>query len=118
MIIRFETQLTVPRVGTEALGRIVVPLDGSELARRALVPAEELARRTGAALELVSTKVFDGPTQPSSFLDDLADEIVDGEVGDVAVCAEQRCQRPGQQDEHRDGQHSDRGRPHVGNRHS
>lgn len=33
--------------------RIVIPLDGSHLAERALPPAEELARLTGAALHLV-----------------------------------------------------------------
>ena len=33
--------------------RIVVPLDGSELAERALPPAEEMARRFGAPLHLI-----------------------------------------------------------------
>lgn len=55
--------------------RVVVPLDGSELSRTALTPAIELASRSGATVELLTTKVADGPTEPTSFLDDLADEI-------------------------------------------
>lgn len=38
-------------------GRILVPLDGSELAERALPLAAELARRSGAAVELVHVHV-------------------------------------------------------------
>ncbi|MGI9616424.1 MAG: universal stress protein [Acidimicrobiales bacterium] len=75
MIVMFETTLSSGGRPPAALERIVVPLDGSELSRSALVPAEELARRTGARLELLSTKVAEGPTEPSSFLDELADEI-------------------------------------------
>ena len=77
LIVSFEATLTMPGGTPEALRRIVVPLDGSAFSRCALVPAEELARRTGARLELLSTKVAEGPSQPSSFLDELADEISD-----------------------------------------
>lgn len=77
VIVTFEATLTATGEQRELLGRIIVPLDGSALSRTALVPAEELARRTGARLELLSTKVTEGPTKPSSFLDDLADEIND-----------------------------------------
>jgi nucleotide-binding universal stress UspA family protein len=38
-------------------GRILVPLDGSELAERALAPATALARRAGAGVELVHVHV-------------------------------------------------------------
>lgn len=77
MIVTFEAKVTTSGHRPERFGRIVVPLDGSGLARAALVPAEELARRTGARLELLSTKVAEGPVEPSSFLDELADEITD-----------------------------------------
>lgn len=77
LIVTFEATVTTTGHRPAGLARIIVPLDGSALARNALVPAEELARRTGARLELLSTKVADGPTQPSSFLDEIADEITD-----------------------------------------
>lgn len=73
--------ISVSTVGAAAqpvdreLGRIVVPLDGSEYSRHALGPAVELARRTGARLELMTTKVPEGPVSPRSFLDEIADGI-------------------------------------------
>jgi nucleotide-binding universal stress UspA family protein len=42
---------------TDQSGRILVPLDGSELAERALPVAAELARHSGAAVELVHVHV-------------------------------------------------------------
>lgn len=75
MILRFGATVPVSGRPTLAIRRILVPLDGSALARAALVPAEELARRTGARLDLLTTKVAEGPPQPTSFLDDVADEI-------------------------------------------
>ncbi|MCP4962885.1 MAG: universal stress protein [Actinomycetia bacterium] len=76
IIVTVEATWSVPftdqRLG---LTRIVVPLDGSELARAALVPAKELAQRSGARLELLTTKVAEGPPEPTSFLDDIADAI-------------------------------------------
>lgn len=83
IIVRFETSAVAgqPDAGWR---RIVVPLDGSAFSRAALVPAEELARRTGARLELLSTKVAEGPPRPTSFLDDLADEISE-RSGDVEL---------------------------------
>lgn len=77
MIVTFEVELKTAGSRPKGLDRIVLPLDGSSLARLAVIPAVELARRTGARLELVSTKVAEGPTEPSSFLDDIADEITD-----------------------------------------
>lgn len=77
-VIIVTIEATWPVASTEqgpGLTRIVVPLDGSELARAALVPAKELARRSGARLELLTTKVAEGPSEPTSFLDDIADEI-------------------------------------------
>ncbi|MDH3683654.1 MAG: universal stress protein, partial [Acidimicrobiia bacterium] len=81
IILRFEAAWSATDRRLAGLGRILVPLDGSALARAALIPAEELARRTGARLELLSTKVAEGPPRPSSFLDDIAEEISDGGAG-------------------------------------
>jgi nucleotide-binding universal stress UspA family protein len=53
--------------------RIVVPLDGSELSGAALVPARALARRTGAPIELMTTRLPDDlSVGPTSYLDDVA----------------------------------------------
>src|SRR5690348_2311628 len=40
----------------DALGRVAVPLDGSEFARRALKPAALLATRLGVPVELVAVR--------------------------------------------------------------
>jgi nucleotide-binding universal stress UspA family protein len=60
------------------LQRIVVPLDGSEFAERALGVARALAERTGADLVLMSAAAG-GPDDPRRYLDDAArDAGVDG----------------------------------------
>lgn len=67
-------------------GRIIVPLDGSELAMTALEPASQLARRIGARVELITTRVPDGPPAPvlTTFLDDIADAMDEVETTTVA----------------------------------
>lgn len=51
---------------------IIVPLDGSELAERALGPARALAARTHAAVVVMSSRV-DGPTDPDGYLADAVE---------------------------------------------
>lgn len=51
---------------------IIVALDGSELAERALGPARALAARTHAAVVVMSSSV-DGPIDPSRYLADAVD---------------------------------------------
>lgn len=67
-------------------GRIIVPLDGSELSLSALEPASRLARRLGARVELVTTRVPEAPPAPvlTTFLDDIADAMDDVETTTVA----------------------------------
>lgn len=67
-------------------GRIIVPLDGSELSLAALDPASQLARRLGARVELITTRVPDGPPAPvlTTFLDDIADAMDEVETTTVA----------------------------------
>lgn len=71
--------------GSGEVSRIIVPLDGSELSRAALVPAVDLAKRTGAQLELVTTKVPEGPVGPVSFLDEIADGIGGVEISTLTT---------------------------------
>lgn len=49
---------------------IVVPLDGSDAAEAALGPAAAIARRTGARLVLVSSRLG-GPGDPDAYLGDI-----------------------------------------------
>ena len=67
-------------------GRIIVPLDGSELSLKALDPASRLARRMGMRVELITTRVPDGPPAPvlTTFLDDIADAMDEVETTTVA----------------------------------
>ena len=67
-------------------GRIIVPLDGSELSLLALGPASLLARRLGTRVELITTRVPDGPPAPvlTTFLNDIADAMDDVETTTVA----------------------------------
>jgi nucleotide-binding universal stress UspA family protein len=50
---------------------IVVPLDGSEFAERALPVADKLAERIGGGLMLVSAQYY-GPIEPRQYLDEQA----------------------------------------------
>jgi nucleotide-binding universal stress UspA family protein len=51
---------------------IVVPLDGSEFAERALVPAAALAERTGADVTLMTSKMGGVVVEPERYLRDAA----------------------------------------------
>ncbi len=51
---------------------IVVPLDGSEFAERALVPAAALAERTGADVTLMTSKMGGVVVEPERYLTDAA----------------------------------------------
>jgi nucleotide-binding universal stress UspA family protein len=50
---------------------IIVPLDGSTFAERALVPAQSLARQSGAELVLVMSRLG-GETEPERYLESTA----------------------------------------------
>jgi nucleotide-binding universal stress UspA family protein len=50
---------------------LVVPLDGSEVAERALSVAEALAERLGGSLLLVSAQFY-GPLEPQEYLEECA----------------------------------------------
>ena len=55
--------------------RVVVPLDGSDVAARAIGPAHALAERTGAELVLLSTRWDDGVGEARDALNAQAAEI-------------------------------------------
>ena len=75
----------LPESEVATAGRIIVPLDGSELALSALNPASLLARRLGMRVELVTTRVPDGPPAPvlTTFLDDIAGAMEEVETTTV-----------------------------------
>ncbi len=52
---------------------ILVPLDGSPVAERALVPALELARRSGVPLRVLSRVLADDKEELAGYLADVAD---------------------------------------------
>jgi nucleotide-binding universal stress UspA family protein len=67
---------------------ILVPLDGSPAAERALVPALELVSRTGVPLRLVSRALYDEKEQLAEYLAGISDRYaavtdVETEVVDV-----------------------------------
>lgn len=53
-------------------GDLVVPLDGSEMARRAIGPAVQLARRLGATVTLLTVVAREGPGMSGEELEALA----------------------------------------------
>jgi nucleotide-binding universal stress UspA family protein len=64
---------------------IVVPLDGSELAERAVPVASRLARRIGARLLLMTAPSDDDRREPGAYLDAVAALAVDVPVDTVVV---------------------------------
>ena len=85
LIIKHQPDVLAPEEVATA-GRIIVPLDGSELALSAIAPASLLARRIGSRVELITTRVPDGPPAPvlTTFLDDVADAMDEVETTTVA----------------------------------
>ncbi len=55
-----------------AIQNLVVPLDGSELAERALVPAAKLASVTGANVVIVTARIGGVTVEPRHYLQDAA----------------------------------------------
>lgn len=53
--------------------QVLVPLDGSQAAERALVPALELVQRTGVPFRLLSRALHDDKEELAGYLADLAD---------------------------------------------
>ena len=51
---------------------IVVPLDGSTFAERALRPAAELARRSGAHVVVMTARLGGVVVEPKRYLDETA----------------------------------------------
>ena len=64
---------------------ILVPLDGSALAERALPVAEALADRLGSDLLLMTTRWDDDPQSPQAYLEGVSDRITDTPTHTVVV---------------------------------
>jgi nucleotide-binding universal stress UspA family protein len=74
------------------MDRIVVPLDGSALAERALPIAQEIARHTGRAVRLLEVVEPDECDRAAAYLDHLAERMTGVDTcRDVAIARPGRC---------------------------
>jgi nucleotide-binding universal stress UspA family protein len=64
---------------------MLVPLDGSEFAERAVPIGATLARDTGAALILVTTRWYDSPVEPREYLERTRTELAPAAVTRVVL---------------------------------
>jgi nucleotide-binding universal stress UspA family protein len=67
---------------------VIVPLDGSEIAERAIAPATGLARREGSSITLVGVVTDDGVDEHRRYLHDVADRVGPA-VGDIRLIVAQ-----------------------------
>ncbi|HEX6312394.1 MAG TPA: universal stress protein, partial [Acidimicrobiia bacterium] len=63
---------------------IIVPLDGSEFAERALGPARALSARAGAPVVLMTSRIG-GPEDPDTYLADAARRAGIGDSKNVVI---------------------------------